>query len=399
MNSEFSVSRIELASHSDGVRDLRPCLIGTAWSRLPSRRVTRVDDAYNRRAVRTPTIRYARSSTGESIAFHVVGHGPAVVLLFPYHVNHLALNWRVPLHRGATQFLARYFTVINLDFSDAGMSERRAADFSLQSFAGDIDAVLGDLGIARAALCAMGAAGLMACYFASHAPQRVSSVALLQAGDSEANRRVLSLRHVDPDVEAHVRGALLGGLDDHVNAAALAAVARAALDPDSLRSWEKLLDEIDLLSLAAAMDTPALCIHAADDELVRPTAAQALVQKIRRATPMIVPGKSGMDIWRNRSAMHKLASFIARNFEVDLDVVGAAKSSRERRSSTRPASLSEREVEVLRRVAVGRTNQQIAEELFISLNTVSYHLRHIFAKTRAANRTEAASFAHRHGLS
>jgi hypothetical protein len=93
--------------------------------------------------VTTPTIRCARSSAGESIAFHVVGHGPAVVMLFPYHVNHLGLNWRVPLHRGATQFLARYFTVINLDFSGAGMSERRAADFSLQSSARDIDAVLG----------------------------------------------------------------------------------------------------------------------------------------------------------------------------------------------------------------------------------------------------------------
>jgi DNA-binding CsgD family transcriptional regulator len=55
-------------------------------------------------------------------------------------------------------------------------------------------------------------------------------------------------------------------------------------------------------------------------------------------------------------------------------------------------------VEVLRCVAAGRTNREISEDLFISLNTVSYHLRNIFNKTGAANRTEAASFAHRHGL-
>ena len=60
-----------------------------------------------------PEIRYA---DGTSIAFHVLGKGPAVVILFPYHVNHLILNWQVPLHRGAFEYLARFFSVINLDF-------------------------------------------------------------------------------------------------------------------------------------------------------------------------------------------------------------------------------------------------------------------------------------------
>jgi UDP-glucose 4-epimerase len=63
-------------------------------------------------------------------------------MLFPYHVNHLALNWRVPLHRGAIQFLARYFTVVNLDFGGAGLSERHVSGVSLSSFAHDIDAVI-----------------------------------------------------------------------------------------------------------------------------------------------------------------------------------------------------------------------------------------------------------------
>jgi NarL family two-component system response regulator LiaR len=60
--------------------------------------------------------------------------------------------------------------------------------------------------------------------------------------------------------------------------------------------------------------------------------------------------------------------------------------------------LSEREIDVLRLIAAGKTNQQIADELFISLNTVSHHLRNIFGKTGTANRTEAASFAYQQGL-
>jgi DNA-binding NarL/FixJ family response regulator len=49
-------------------------------------------------------------------------------------------------------------------------------------------------------------------------------------------------------------------------------------------------------------------------------------------------------------------------------------------------------------VAAGRTNQQIADELLISLNTVARHVSNIFAKTGVANRAEAASYAHSRGL-
>jgi DNA-binding CsgD family transcriptional regulator len=63
-----------------------------------------------------------------------------------------------------------------------------------------------------------------------------------------------------------------------------------------------------------------------------------------------------------------------------------------------PDGLSAREVEVLRLLAAGRTNRQIAAHLVLSPNTVTRHISHIFAKTGAANRAEAAAYAARHGL-
>ena len=63
-----------------------------------------------------------------------------------------------------------------------------------------------------------------------------------------------------------------------------------------------------------------------------------------------------------------------------------------------PDSLTLREVEVLRLVATGKTDREIAEELFISVATVSTHVRNLLNKTGVANRTEAASYATRRGL-
>ncbi len=60
--------------------------------------------------------------------------------------------------------------------------------------------------------------------------------------------------------------------------------------------------------------------------------------------------------------------------------------------------LSQRELEVLRLLAAGRSNGQIAEELFVSPKTASVHVSHIIGKLEVANRTEAAALAHQHGI-
>jgi DNA-binding CsgD family transcriptional regulator len=63
-----------------------------------------------------------------------------------------------------------------------------------------------------------------------------------------------------------------------------------------------------------------------------------------------------------------------------------------------PEALSPREVEVLRLIAVGKSNRDIADTLCISLNTVATHVRNILTKTGCANRTETAAYALRHGV-
>jgi DNA-binding CsgD family transcriptional regulator/tetratricopeptide (TPR) repeat protein len=63
-----------------------------------------------------------------------------------------------------------------------------------------------------------------------------------------------------------------------------------------------------------------------------------------------------------------------------------------------PDGLSPREVQILKLVAEGLSNREIGEQLSISEHTAANHIRSILRKTESANRTEAASYAHRRGL-
>jgi DNA-binding CsgD family transcriptional regulator/tetratricopeptide (TPR) repeat protein len=66
--------------------------------------------------------------------------------------------------------------------------------------------------------------------------------------------------------------------------------------------------------------------------------------------------------------------------------------------ATLPDKLSPREVQILQLIARGFSNRQIGAELFISEHTAANHVRSILRKTGCANRTDAASYAHRHAL-
>lgn len=63
-----------------------------------------------------------------------------------------------------------------------------------------------------------------------------------------------------------------------------------------------------------------------------------------------------------------------------------------------PDNLTTREVEVLRLIASGRSNAQIAGELFVSEATVKTHINHLFAKTGVRDRAQAVRYAYHHGL-
>ena len=102
-------------------------------------------------------------------------------------------------------------------------------------------------------------------------------------------------------------------------------------------------------------------------------------------------GPAGVDVcelsaWLGRD--HGLAGLTTRIHSLDAGVA----------PPELPAGLSPREAQILGLVARGLSNREIGTCLSISEHTVANHVRAILRKTESANRTEATSFAHRHGL-
>jgi two-component system, NarL family, response regulator LiaR len=108
--------------------------------------------------------------------------------------------------------------------------------------------------------------------------------------------------------------------------------------------------------------------------LMKDTSSEDLIQAIR-------------DTYHNKPA---LQPEIARKLMRDIQ----SQAGQESLVST----LTEREIEILQQVALGKTNQEIADELFLSERTVRTHITNILAKLRLSNRTQAALYALREGI-
>jgi LuxR family maltose regulon positive regulatory protein len=188
-------------------------------------------------------------------------------------------------------------------------------------------------------------------------------------------------------------------------------VDRAVALLDRLRSLAELdgrvrsvleIDALRAVAMAAAGDaTSALATLSAALALAQPEGyiqlfAEEGVEMQRLLVRLIAAQRDDED-WAQRVPLGYLGQLM-RAFEAG---DGPARTPAERRGIGAPGliePLSEREIEVLRLLAVGKSNHDVAEELCVALDTVKKHVSHILAKLGANNRTEATARARALGL-
>ncbi len=175
---------------------------------------------------------------------------------------------------------------------------------------------------------------------------------------------------------------LLGQVDgSRASVEAILAAEPDVVLVDEMELRERMLELIRALTAAAESMTVIVLTLATDAEWLDEIFAAGATSAVSKATqPAALATLIRETINGHAVHLHK--------------PLGAAPAA----SAPRDGLLSRRELEVLQQVAAGSTNGEIARKLWVTEQTVKFHLSNIYRKLDVSNRTEASRYAHLNGL-
>jgi pimeloyl-ACP methyl ester carboxylesterase len=334
-----------------------------------------------------PRVQFTRSADGVSIAFSTLGHGPPLVLMPALLFSHLEKMWELAELRQGLEALAERWTVVRYDNRGCGLSERGVSDYSLEAHLGDLDAVTAAVGIERFALNGPMHSGLVAVAFAAQYPERVGHLVLqstfARGSDVSAAQAGAMLGLIEADWELFTETAARVVLQwgDEVASRQAAPILRECVTREVARDLLKAALQFNVADLLPKVKAPTLVIH---------NKQFPVDVAISRDLASRIPDARLAAVETLESVIGAIADFIGGQPD---KVATAQSDALTVAPAGDPLGLSAREIEVLRLVAAGKSNRQIAEELVIATNTVDRHVSHILSKIGAANRAEAAAYA------
>jgi DNA-binding CsgD family transcriptional regulator/pimeloyl-ACP methyl ester carboxylesterase len=250
-----------------------------------------------------------------------------------------------------------------------------------------VEAVVAAAGLGQFSIFAHSDAGAAIDYAAANS-DRVSHIVLLSAPPEtpeipDSIEQQIALRRINRRVAAK-------------------ALVESMVPDGGTREWvERFVDyslavyEIEVLELLDRMlwhdqwpllpkiEAEALVICRVGDVVQSVEEAREVAGMIRRARLLVLPGRDHIPTTPEQvqQLVEPMLAFFPRS------------PGRDRREPAPETPLSPREVEVLRLVAAGKSNAEIAEELVIASGTVARHVSNILNKTALSNRTELAAYA------
>jgi pimeloyl-ACP methyl ester carboxylesterase/DNA-binding CsgD family transcriptional regulator len=326
---------------------------------------------------------------GRRLAYAAFGEGPPIVI-GPRWVSHLDEEWAEPRQRAFYLELGRTHRVIRFDRIGSGMSSREleprpSEELESRQLEAVIDTV-GEPAIVFASSCSCASSSLLAV----RRPESISKLVYFggyTARDDipEATGRCL-IEFVAVNWELGAQ--MLAGLfDPHASGdeiANYARVQRRASSAEAASLYLELHLHADIRALVPRVETPALVLHRRGDRTVPIARGRELAALLPNARFVPLTGDSHLP-WCDdqRELQRALAGF--------LRGAGAADTNGD-------SPLTSRETEILRFVATGMSNREIASTLILSEHTIHRHVANILQKLTQSTRTAAAAHAARQGL-
>jgi len=339
-------------------------------------------------------VRFCRSADGTRLAYAVHGAGPPLLLASCW-LSHLEFDWQSPVWRHFLLDIGRFATVVRYDERGYGLSDWDVSDFGLDARIADLEAVADAAGLERFALLGMSQGGPVAISYATRHPSRLTRLVLygtyavaisrdpdgaeleqtfqqiLKVGFGRKDstfRRVFTTLMIPGATEEQA-----GWLDD--------LQAMATCTDNAVRSRAARMG-VDVSDLTSDVAVPTLVVHARGDRMVDFARGRELAVRIPGARLVMLDSDNHITLADEPAwpvFVDELSAFLA------------ADRFAARAPDAVVRSLTDRELDVLRLVGRGADNQQVAQQLSLSVRTVERHLTSIYAKLGLSGRSARAA--------
>ena len=352
-----------------------------------------------------PRISYARSADGVSVAFTVAGDGPAVIFVPWVPFSNLRVEWQNPLLNRVFGQLAQRLTLVHYDGRGTGHSQRDVTDLSLEAMVSDLEAVVDRAGLAEASLLGQYNSCPHAIAYAACRPERVKRMVLFagsargwNAMSAKQTQALLSLIEQDWDLFADTAAHQWMGWSAGEAGRAFAEGIRGAVTPQIARATMQAASAVDVTEQLPRVAAPTLVLHPRDMTQIPIDVARSLAMDLPRGRLVVLEGAQPVLFTEDSGeVVSMLVDFFCDGIEpaaAPAAVPGPAGGH----AMALPNGLSRRELEVLRLVAAGESNSQIARRLGLSTHTVERHIANLYRKIGARGRADATAYALRNGL-
>ena len=347
-----------------------------------------------------PKIQYAVTSDGVSIAYSALGDGVPLVIAPSGPWSNIQLELQVPLWRTWHEQPAQSRTVVRYDGRGTGLSEGSISDFSLDSQVLDIEAVVNRLGQGSVALLGPEYYGPATITYAVRYPSQVSQLILwctyaraTDYIDSSHIQALMALMNSEWDLFTLTLARARLSSDEGSAAHRAATALREGVTQHTMKAFMAAVRGVDVTDLLPRIKPSTLVIHRRQAHLDA-SIAKDLATEILDARLALLEGESAAAYLEDAHAVLRVIyEFLGENQVSELregHQVWTAEFVTE--------TLSQRELEVMRLLVSGLSNQEIAGELVIGVGTVKSHVHRIFGKLDVRSRTQASLRAREMGL-